>query len=123
MKYEPGTRVAVLSADAKTFLGYGVYLGDKDCPPLRQWLATESRKLGFETTAKRFETGEIKKLNPKIRLDNGTEVWGCECWWGGADMFVKSGAAEKMGVAPPIREEGVAGETSPGVTTAGNEPT
>jgi len=23
--------------------------------------------------------------NPKIRLDSGGVVWGCECWWGEAD--------------------------------------
>ena len=122
MKYKPGTRVAVLSADAERFLGYGVYVGDEDCPPLREWLAREARKLGCEITARRLETGELKKLNPKIRLDNGTVVWGCECWWGDAETFVKRGAAKKMGVAPPTGEEGVAGETPPGVATAGNKP-
>lgn len=22
------------------------------------------------------------RLNPKIKLDSGKVVWGCECWWG-----------------------------------------
>ena len=39
------------------FFGYGVYDGDIDHP-----------ELGFP--------------NPRITLDNGRIVWGCECWWG-----------------------------------------
>jgi len=26
--------------------------------------------------------GPHLKPSPKIRLDNGSVVWGCECWWG-----------------------------------------
>lgn len=40
------------------FCGYGVYLGDLPC-----------KRLGYRS-------------NPKIQLDNGKQVWGCECWWG-----------------------------------------
>ena len=21
-------------------------------------------------------------MNPRLKLDNGEVVWGCECWWG-----------------------------------------
>lgn len=28
-------------------------------------------------------------LNPLIVLDNGDEVWGCECWWGPIDQWEK----------------------------------
>jgi hypothetical protein len=38
--------------------GYGKYEGDEPCPMM----------------------GGIR--NPKIVLDNGDVVWGCECWWG-----------------------------------------
>jgi len=34
MKIEPGTEVAVVSGDQKTFLGYGTYVGDELCPAL-----------------------------------------------------------------------------------------
>lgn len=60
-----GTRVgAILSAGGGTvhLLGYGTYEGDK---PL------------FD------KPGAL--LNPKITLDNGKVVWGCECWWGPED--------------------------------------
>lgn len=56
-----GMRVgAILSstAHAVNFLGYGVYDGDLACPLLG----------GFP--------------NPRITLDNGEVVWGCQCWWG-----------------------------------------
>lgn len=26
--------------------------------------------------------------NPRIRLDDGSIIWGCECWWGKADEGV-----------------------------------
>lgn len=26
-------------------------------------------------------------LNPRIALDNGETVWGCECWWGAEDRY------------------------------------
>lgn len=50
---------AVRNADKNTvyLYGYGVYEGDEIHP-----------ELGFP--------------NPKIQLDNGSVVWGCECWWG-----------------------------------------
>lgn len=50
------------------FLGYGVYDGEE----------VPSSAVG--------QLGEILRdtgnPNPKIVLDNGKVVWGCECWWG-----------------------------------------
>lgn len=37
--------------------GFGIYEGDQMHPTL-----------GF--------------LNPKIAMDDGRTLWGCECWWG-----------------------------------------
>ena len=67
-----GSRVgAILSGDAVNiyFLGYGIYLSDVLLP--------EDVK-GF--WAKLCRAGKHK--NPKIQLDNGKVVWGCQCWWG-----------------------------------------
>jgi hypothetical protein len=53
-------RVGVIqrsTADTVYLLGYGNYIGHHKHPAL-----------GI--------------LNPYIKLDDGTEVWGCECWWG-----------------------------------------
>ena len=30
--------------------------------------------------------GEKQIPNPKIRLDNGTVGWGCQCWWGSEEQ-------------------------------------
>jgi len=57
---QPGMRAgAILSADAATvqLLGYGTYDGDLEHP-------------------------EMGIPNPHITLDDGSVVWGCECWWG-----------------------------------------
>lgn len=45
------------------FLGYGTYQGMEVPPP----------------EAGGFNLGHP---NPKILLDSGKVVWGCECWWG-----------------------------------------
>jgi len=55
-----GERVgAIQKADSETvhFFGYGIYDGDKLHP-------------------------ELGRPNPHIALDDGGDVWGCECWWG-----------------------------------------
>jgi len=61
-----GERVgAILKADETTvyMLGFGKYVGD-ETPP---------ENVGG------FNAG---RPNPKIDLDNGKSVFGCECWWG-----------------------------------------
>jgi hypothetical protein len=67
-----GTRVgAILSAKGDTIhlFGYGVYVGD-EIPP---------DEGGSSMTTMLHEDG---MTNPKIVLDGGDVVWGCECWWG-----------------------------------------
>jgi hypothetical protein len=44
--------------------GYGVYEGDEAPPP------NVMGPFGYSDFP-----------NPKIRLDSGEVVWGCECWW------------------------------------------
>ena len=66
----PGVRTfAVHSAtkDEVKLYGVGVYVGD-EMPPL-------------EVDAGRLAAG-LGWPNPKIVLDSGDVVWGCECWWG-----------------------------------------
>lgn len=50
------------------FLGYGVYEGDFPLPK----------------EAGGFNFGQS---NPRICLDNGDIVYGCECWWGEEKKF------------------------------------
>jgi len=66
MGYQPGDRVfAVLSADQQEvqFLGHGIYTGDIPAPKI----------------------GGIR--NPYIKLDNGHDAWGYECWWGAEKFY------------------------------------
>jgi hypothetical protein len=67
MKYEPGSRVgAIRNANQQTvrLFGYGTYQG-MEIPPTEVWPLSEP--------------------NPKIQLDSGETVWGCECWWASED--------------------------------------
>lgn len=50
-------------------LGYGTYVGD-EVPP-NEGLSSLTGYLAGRRMA-----------NPKIVLDSGEIVWGCECWWG-----------------------------------------
>jgi hypothetical protein len=60
----------------KVFIfGYGYYVGDE-----------------VPTTAGGFMGEMVKEsgiTNPKIELDNGKVVWGCECWWGDVESAKK----------------------------------
>ena len=50
------------------FFGYGVYEGDFVPEEAVGWIAENLREHAVE--------------NPRIRLDSGKVVYGCECWWG-----------------------------------------
>jgi hypothetical protein len=68
MDYLPGTRVgAIQTADDTTveLFGYGTFDG-YFVPPEEI----------------RFAGSLVSNTNPRITLDNGKVVWGCECWWG-----------------------------------------
>lgn len=63
MKIEPGTRVRIIQdcRDGSTATGqYGVYEGDFPID---------------------IEGDDEPFMNPRIRLDDGSEIWGIECWW------------------------------------------
>lgn len=75
---EIGDRVgAVLSAKngIAELLGYGIYEGDFVPEEAVGWIADIIR--------------EQKRGNPRIRLDSGKVVYGCECWWGDEDAVKK----------------------------------
>lgn len=68
MQCAVGTRIGAILGTTDDmvvqYLGCGVYQGDH-VPP---------KDIGG------FNMG---LPNPKLQLDNGDVVWGCECWWGG----------------------------------------
>lgn len=66
-----GDRVgAILSAEdgVAKFFGWGVYVGDEIPKEAAGYFAQMAC--------------ELERKNPKILLDNGKVVFGCECWWG-----------------------------------------
>jgi hypothetical protein len=68
---KPGDRVgAILSAkgDTVNLIGYGVYVGD-------------------EVPTKEIVGFNFDYPTPKIELDKGGHVFGCECWWGPEDKI------------------------------------
>jgi len=77
---KPGSRViAVRNAEGDTvwIYGYGKYVGDEHPP---------------EGTVGCFgiDVGKIEGYtNPKIELDNGKVVWGCQCWFGPEEEIKK----------------------------------
>jgi hypothetical protein len=71
---EPVRVGALLDAhgDSVRLFGYGEHLGNQPC-----------EKLGG-------------RPNPKIKLDSGKIVWGCECWWGPEEKIKKLVASKKI---------------------------
>ena len=64
------------------FLGCGVYEGD--------FVPTEA--VGYLADKARLH----EKRNPRIRLDNGKVVYGCECWWGYEERIKKFKEKNKL---------------------------
>lgn len=91
LKYNPGDRVgAILSAkdNVVEFLGYGVYEGDFDpddpnYAPAAAGAVADMARMRYQA----FKEGRF--LNPRIKLDSGKIVWGCECWWSDEESMKK----------------------------------
>ncbi|MCK9558593.1 MAG: hypothetical protein M0R50_11225 [Candidatus Cloacimonetes bacterium] len=121
MSAKIGSRVgAVCSADKDTvrLYGYGVYEGDFIRPDDTRTpfgTITEVQKAFIEhykypdgTTANQISEEHKKALNsllsnPRIRLDNGDVVWGCQCWWGSVDRVKGMIGDRKVEIVPVER--------------------
>lgn len=71
-----GDRIgAILGSDGRQvrLLGYGRYTGR----------ATPEDAVGMLAAALRSVPGLV---NPRLLLDDGSVVWGCECWWGSEEQ-------------------------------------
>jgi hypothetical protein len=70
--------------------GRGVYEGDF---PYEDVTSTEPILPGSQADAEYVERciadESLSMTNPRIRLDSGKVVWGCECWWGDEPGFEK----------------------------------
>lgn len=86
---------AVASADDTTvrLYGIGTYVGDHPRPGSGPpWsepdVAMVRSVLGDDTTDEKVnDLLAHMSLNPKIELDSGEVVWGCECWWGDLSRY------------------------------------
>jgi hypothetical protein len=68
---------AILRADQERveLIGYGVYAGDE---------VPHEGVAGMGAMLR-----EMNRPNPKILLDSGKDVFGCECWWGSEEKVKK----------------------------------
>jgi hypothetical protein len=93
MTYAPGTRVVAISHSKDGVVhifGHGVYEGDfpyEDVTGTSPFLAGGAAHLAYIERCIADDT--LPMLNPRIRLDSGQFVWGCECWWGDEEGFEK----------------------------------
>lgn len=96
---KPGDRVgAIVCATKETktveFAGYGIYKGDEIPPEGIEFMGQDLHKL--------------ERPNPRLDMDNGKTVWGCQVWWG-TEIAVKKQIVrfEKSGytVTDPKEEE------------------
>lgn len=88
-----GDRVgAIMSGDANTIklFGYGTFAGDAVPPPGVMFMGIDFHEEGIP--------------NPKIDLDSGEAVFGCECWWGPEDA-IKAKIGDRKVVMVSITEE------------------
>lgn len=98
--YEPGTRVVAIShgKDGVVYVfGHGVYEGDfpyEDVTSTIPFLPGSQEELAYIERC--IEDEGLTMLNPRIRLDSGAVVWGCECWWGAEAGFEKRHAGLKI---------------------------
>lgn len=94
--------------------GRGEYVGD-EVPPEDIVFMGVSFRQAMEQWVKAGMVKDMEEArerlpeNPKIVLDNGKVVWGCECWWGSEERF-NEGAGKGVKVVEvsidEYREEG-----------------
>lgn len=81
-----GERVGAILGSNKDkgidFLGYGVYEGDFVPEEAVGFMAEIAREQGH--------------TNPRILLDSGSHVYGCECWWGNEEKIRKTLEGQKV---------------------------
>jgi hypothetical protein len=112
-----GTRVGALShydAEFVYLYGWGVYEGEfvpeQACGDIGEYL----REYGDQ--------------NPRIRLDDGKIVYGCECWWGPEEEIRTKFAGRQFvdvdidRVRQACRGSGPEADPEPGHETTGDSP-
>jgi len=91
-----GDRVgAIRNMDDETawVFGYGVYDGE-EVPPEDE--KGERGMIDFVHAA--------NVTNPKLLMDDGTIIWGCECWWGPEKLARETISDRKIVIVKPKYE-------------------
>lgn len=92
---QPGDRVYALldmNENNARLLGYGVYEGEFAAPGAEsfeqfwsgqpeEWKEGVLKDATLDQLKERYATNPFLN-NPRIKLDSGHTVWGCQCWWG-----------------------------------------
>lgn len=122
---EPGTRVFVIlrvEEHAVFAFGMGTYVGVHDCPYMTAATPDQLRAIALAFGDKDFVKLndeqvelEVQKLadtlpavvgkNPKIELDRGGHVWGCEAWWQVANSPQEVLQDQHWVLVSPVRDE------------------
>jgi hypothetical protein len=98
MRHKVGERVVAIrdGKDGKVFIyGHGVYEGDfpyEDVTSTEPLVRFSKAHSDYMLKALEDESNSLPLPNPRIRLDSGKIVGGCECWWG-----PEAGFEEKYG--------------------------
>ncbi len=100
MRTKPGTRVIILQdcrEGASATKMQGVYEGDFPITAVvlypdgnigeYDWVAFEEWRAANcpdwqERTPDALGRKWMAETNPRIKLDDGSTIWGCQCWWG-----------------------------------------
>lgn len=96
---EEGSRVGAIrdaNSEIVNLFGYGVYSGE-EIPP-----DNIMSPFGLYKELKE-RLKEKTPTNPKIVLDSGEIVWGCECWWGPEEKIKAAIGDRKVNIVQPRR--------------------
>lgn len=88
MRYKPGTKVVAIKRSTSTEIilyGKGEYIGDK-IPNTPSFIRN-------------------KLENPCIKLDDGTYVWGFQCWWGDIEGYESSKYSKLKEIIEPLEKQ------------------
>lgn len=95
--------IASASVEEVRLLGYGVYEGD--------FVPDATTKGGLAKLAHKHNLP-----TPRIRLDDGTQVYGCQCYWG-SEQEIKEIIGSRVVVQTTLEEvfseEPESGDSSP----------
>lgn len=132
---EPGIRVGVIesaNSESVKMYGYGIYEGDFEMPddcmgPFGTWVELQAQLLeavGLPATTDISELPETSRAalarlrrNPRIRLDSGETIWGCQCWWASEDKVREALDGRTIVMVDPPGKQAAAAETAAEETT------